>query len=133
MATEEKTYTITHHQWEWFNGLDAKYRELQKESEDRKQALLKIKEGVRELHEKYRAELAERAELIVTQTMKATSQQDASRRNAAALVLALRALESLHNAATTVDCCAACVGNVEGFLKAMQEAGEVLAAHGFPF
>jgi len=133
MNSTNRVYTITHEQWEYFNGLDARVRALLKESEERQRTLAQLNQQCDDQFEKYREQLAERAEMIVDLAQKEADQRSANRRTSAALVETLKALRAL------VDVCQD-VRDEEGWTKEtgalwerMKEAREVMAAYGIPF
>lgn len=70
---------------------------------------------------------------LVKMVQQRVEMHNALRRQFGEQVQLLRALRALHDASTTVDCCGACVGALESFVKAQKEAGEVLALLEVPF
>lgn len=112
---------------------EARLLKLLTESEQRKAALVQIQEEVATLKRKHAAELAERAAVILDLTNRHAAQMTAARRNAAALMIALKALAALVKVCQDVRDEEGWTWEDSALAKAMRDAAEVIGAYGFPF
>lgn len=133
MSHPEHYHSMTDEQLAEWAQLSARVHKLTSELVEAQSAAALAEEKHKAYMRHAGAELPKRGDMIVDLAQKHVDQMSAARRSAAALVLTLKALEKLCNAAATVDCCGACVGNPEDFESALREAREVIASYGIPF
>jgi len=129
----KQTYTITKNEWDHYQELKAQVRSLLAESEERKATLARLQTDMASQYATWAREMNERASIILELHENHATQRDAARRNAAALMLTLRALETLVKVCNTPDPHGDWGPPPEEFAKAIREGEEVLRAHGFPF
>lgn len=133
MDTNETGHIISHAEWEQWQAMKSSYLALQSESEERKRVLQHLQTAVREAAEKHTRYRAETGDELIRLTQAHANQRDCARRSAAALVVALNALKALRDAIDNLYPEGPGVFDNEALTKAVREADELIATHGFPF
>ena len=133
MDTNETGHIISHAEWEQWQAMKSSYLALQSEAEERKRVLQHLQTAVREAAEKHTRYRAETGDELIRLTQAHANQRDCARRSAAGLVIALKALDELVKALTASN-----MEDAQRFFpgevfRAIQEASDVIRAHGFPF
>jgi len=133
MDTTETGHVISHEEWLRWQAMESNYRELLEESEERKRTLLHLQEATREARAKCEREMKEQAEHLIRLAEARTNQQQAARRNAAALLVTMQCVEKLVKCLTAANMAQARHYFPGEVYRAIQDAEEVMRAYGFPF